>query len=134
MQRKRKLPTKRVIADIRAGMTDEGLMEKYDLDALVLVKLFDKLVETKLLTQEDLRLRRDFFEGTVEIDLDGLACAEAGSPATGDMVWVTDGTGKKYLCPRGILNNGERACGDNLSHLLDVGNAPMVLPDYERTS
>jgi hypothetical protein len=134
MRRKRKLPTKRVIADIRAGMTDEGLMEKYDLDARVLLKLFDRLVETKLLTQEDLRLRRDFFEGTVEIDLDGLACAETRSAATGDMVWVTDGSGKRYLCPRGILNNGEQARRDNLSHLLDVGNAPMVLPDYERTS
>jgi hypothetical protein len=132
MQRKRGLPAKQVMGDIRAGMTDEGLMEKYDLDVLVLLRLFDKLIETGLLTEEDLRVRREFFEGTVELDLDGVICARVRSAPASEMVWVTDGAGTRYLCPRGVLNNGKQASRSNFGHLLDVGGAPMVLPEYQK--
>lgn len=56
---KRTISGKQVLEDIRAGMTDMQLIRKYDLHPPGLQKLFNKLIETGLITQEELDERGD---------------------------------------------------------------------------
>jgi hypothetical protein len=42
------------VADLRAGMDDAGLMEKYGLSDSELGKVFDKLIDADLITLDEL--------------------------------------------------------------------------------
>lgn len=54
----KKVSAKEILADIRAGMDDESLKEKYSLTDRKLRKVMEKLVSAGHLTEEDLEVRR----------------------------------------------------------------------------
>ena len=58
---KRQIRIREALADVRSGMTDAELMEKYNLAAKGLQSLFAKLIETELITLEELERRMPGF-------------------------------------------------------------------------
>ncbi len=64
-----KLNVQETLRDIRAGLDDAALMEKYSLSAKGLLYLFTKLVEAGFITQLELDSRISAFERTVELSL-----------------------------------------------------------------
>ncbi len=69
MAEKKTVSAKAVIADIRAGATDEFLMNKYALSEKGLQSIFQKLITAKVITQAELD-RRAFTVEEVEITED----------------------------------------------------------------
>lgn len=67
-----RINAKEVVADIREGVDDVGLVNKYKLTAGQLEQLFRKLVEKGFITQQELDNRVQFFEGTVELVVGGF--------------------------------------------------------------
>lgn len=64
---KPKIKARDVINDIRSGMTDSELMEKYGLSAKGLQSLFLKLLDIKALTQAEIDQRSAAYQKTVSI-------------------------------------------------------------------
>jgi ankyrin repeat protein len=62
-----KINAKDVLNDIRSGMDDASLMEKYQLSVNLLHDLFGKLVQAGVLEQSEVDNRAPLFEGTVEV-------------------------------------------------------------------
>jgi hypothetical protein len=62
MAEKKTLSAKEVVADIRAGATDEFLMKKYGISDNGLQNLFQKLIDAKILNLIDLDRRASAFE------------------------------------------------------------------------
>ena len=54
---KRKVSAKEIVQDIRAGMDDSSLMEKYEISYQALRKVFGKLVDAQMLTQSEIDQR-----------------------------------------------------------------------------
>ncbi len=67
-----KINAREVVADIREGVDDVGLVNKYKVTAGQLEQLFRKLVEKGFITQQELDNRVQFFEGTVELVVGGF--------------------------------------------------------------
>lgn len=67
-----RINVKEVVNDIREGVDDVGLINKYKLTAAQLEQLFRKLVEKGYITQKELDSRVQFFEGTVELVVGGF--------------------------------------------------------------
>jgi hypothetical protein len=85
---KRKITGREVLKDIKAGMDDPELMDKYKLSAQGLQSVFNKLVNAGVLTQAELDARVPVSERTVELGL--YIC-----PACGNI------QGKEFIeCPR----------------------------------
>jgi len=53
-----KIPIREFLADFRSRMTDRELREKYDLSARNFVSLIKALVESRMVSQQDLSIRR----------------------------------------------------------------------------
>lgn len=66
---KRKITGREVLKDIKAGMDDPELMDKYKLSAQGLQSVFNKLVNAGVLTQAELDARVPVSERTVELGL-----------------------------------------------------------------
>jgi hypothetical protein len=66
---KRKITGREVLKDIKAGMDDPALMEKYKLSAQGLQSVFMKLVNAGVLSQAELDARVPVSERTVEVGL-----------------------------------------------------------------
>ncbi|MFH0824448.1 MAG: hypothetical protein V2B18_16970, partial [Pseudomonadota bacterium] len=64
-----------VVRDLKMGMSDADLMQKYNLSAKGLQSLFGKLVRAKLITQTELQKRMPFAVTTVDVD---MALSDAG--------------------------------------------------------
>jgi uncharacterized protein (DUF433 family) len=58
MTPKPRIKARDAVRDIRSGMTESGLMEKYGLSARGLQSLFLKLLEAKAITQTEMNQRR----------------------------------------------------------------------------
>jgi uncharacterized protein (DUF433 family) len=72
MPQKRTVKTRDVLNNIRAGMTDPELMQKYGLSAKGLQSLFRKLLEVKAITPDELEQRRAVYQDTAIIQqIDG---------------------------------------------------------------
>lgn len=72
MQPKPKIKARDVINDIRSGMTDSGLMEKYGLSAKGLQSLFLKLIDIKAVTQAEIEQRNSAYQKSVSVQpIDG---------------------------------------------------------------
>ncbi len=54
---KRRIPAKEMVSDIRAGLTDEDLMEKYRLSVDKLRSIFKRLIDAKALDEQELEGR-----------------------------------------------------------------------------
>lgn len=61
------IKAKEAVRDIRAGMNDEELMEKYRLTAIGLRNLFDQLVRTGVMTRYEIDSRTSSADETVEV-------------------------------------------------------------------
>jgi uncharacterized protein (DUF433 family) len=61
MTPKPRIKARDAVRDIRSGMTDSGLMEKYGLSAKGLQSLFLKLLEAKAITQTEMNQRRAIY-------------------------------------------------------------------------
>lgn len=57
MAEKKKISAKEILADVKAGMTDQELMDKYQLSSSGLQSLFRKMIGANLLTEYDLDQR-----------------------------------------------------------------------------
>jgi uncharacterized protein (DUF433 family) len=64
---KRRIDTKEIIADIRSGGTDVELMEKYKLSSRGLQRVFTKLVDSTVLTGDDLSGRNISYDDSVTL-------------------------------------------------------------------
>jgi hypothetical protein len=53
----KRLTAKQIVQDIKAGLTDEELITKYNLSGQLLPRLFDKLISINAITKEDLDAR-----------------------------------------------------------------------------
>jgi hypothetical protein len=72
MAEKRTLSAREMAADIRAGATDEFLLRKYGVSERALQRLFQKLLDAKILTQNDFDSRTpDVLEGEAVAIEDG---------------------------------------------------------------
>ncbi len=67
---KRKINAKEAVIDIRAGMDDLALMEKYTITDKGLESLFNKLISSGLVTREEIEDRDSPFLSTVTLELD----------------------------------------------------------------
>ena len=54
LMEKATISAKEIVADIRAGATDEFLMKKYNISDKGLQRLFQKLISAKVLTQAEI--------------------------------------------------------------------------------
>ena len=59
MDRKREINAKGILADIRAGLSDEELMKKYKLSTIGLESVFRKLVQAGAITDDQITVRTD---------------------------------------------------------------------------
>ncbi len=66
---KREIRAKEALGDIREGMDDLALMEKYKINDRGLRSLFRKMVAAGLLTQQEIDGRDSAFLSTVTLDL-----------------------------------------------------------------
>jgi diguanylate cyclase (GGDEF)-like protein/PAS domain S-box-containing protein len=69
---KRRIDAEQVLNDIRSGMSDQSLMNKYALSSKGLQSLFEKLLDAGLITQSELEDRVSLSERTVEIAISEL--------------------------------------------------------------
>ena len=68
MDDKKKLRASELAKDIRSGMTDPKLMEKYELSAKGLSSAFQKLVDAGIVGKEELENRTSIYKDTIDID------------------------------------------------------------------
>jgi uncharacterized protein (DUF433 family) len=68
MATKRTIKAEEIVKDLRAGMTDSGLMEKHRLSAWGLQDLFDQLLRVGLIEQSELDQRMSSVDSTVEVE------------------------------------------------------------------
>jgi hypothetical protein len=66
---RRKISAKEFLADARAGLTDLGLMDKYDLSIPAIQALFRKLVEYGLMSSHELEDRLPLTERSVKLEV-----------------------------------------------------------------
>jgi hypothetical protein len=69
---KREIKAKQALKDIRSGMDDLTLMEKYKITDKGLTSLFKKLVGAGLMSQRELDGRDSTFVSTVTLDFEDL--------------------------------------------------------------
>ena len=85
---KRKITAREVLKDVQAGMNDTALMKKYMLSAQGLQSVFNKMIEARMINEEELDARVPLSERTVDIGL--FIC-----PACGNI------QGREFtVCPR----------------------------------
>jgi uncharacterized protein (DUF433 family) len=68
MSTKPKIRARDAVNDIRSGMSDSEMMEKYELSAKGLHKLFMKLIEVKAISQSELDWRSASYHDTMMIE------------------------------------------------------------------
>jgi len=69
---KRVLKANEVLKDLRSGLTDAAMMEKYQLSSKGLQSLFDKMVAAGLLSAADVADRMSTWVDSVVVDLADL--------------------------------------------------------------
>lgn len=74
---KRRITARELLADIRKGLSDPTLMEKYKLSAQGLQSVFQKLLKAGVITQAELDSRTPLGERTVDIGL--YICTACGN-------------------------------------------------------
>lgn len=68
MQVKRKIDAKSIVNDIRTGLSNLELMEKYSLSSKGLLSAFNKLIASQAMEEDELAERIPAFEDTVDIN------------------------------------------------------------------
>jgi uncharacterized protein (DUF433 family) len=101
MTNKRKVNAKEVLKDLRSGMDDAALMERYNLSSLGFESLFTKLLKTGLITQEEFDDRMMPFGGTMTIgeDMEAFALPAKEQEDRGPAVQAAGLRKKKWRPP-----------------------------------
>jgi hypothetical protein len=68
MQAKRKIEAKSFVDDIRSGMSNLELMEKYHLSSKGLLSAFNKLISSQAMEEDELTGRIPLLDDTIDID------------------------------------------------------------------
>jgi hypothetical protein len=68
MQAKRKITAKRLVDDVRSGLSNLELMEKYKLSSEGLLSAFNKLITSHTMEEEELAGRIPLLDDTIDID------------------------------------------------------------------
>lgn len=89
MGQKKTVSAKAVVADIKAGMTDEQLMAKYQLSVNGLQSLVEKLLKAGLISQADIGQRAASVEQAVELAQERTD-AEHAAPDSTDVLKALD--------------------------------------------
>lgn len=112
------------VRNIKAGMTDSELMERYRLSSKGLQDLFEKLVKAKLVTSEEIDRRMPTMDRTVDLRgmLDDLKLDELDNAFDED-------TPAWWTCPScGVSKDQEfevcPKCGHETSKQVDAGGRP----------
>ena len=77
----RKISAREAATDIKSGMSDFILMEKYTLSTKGLQSLFQKLVDARLVSKSELSNRISLGEDSVALDI--IKCPSCGMPQFG---------------------------------------------------
>jgi hypothetical protein len=125
MADKRKIKGKDVVSDIRSGLTDSQLMDKYELSLTGLQKVFRKLEDAGALRMEEIYGRNLLREDSVVIDLDDMSFAP--ETAMGCLIPICDTTNPE--CRGAVCEIGENGlqvsginvtAGETRSFLIDA--------------
>jgi hypothetical protein len=68
MQAKRKITAKKLVDDIRSGLSNLELMEKYRLSSKGLLSAFNKLIDSQTMEDRELAGRIPLLDDTIDID------------------------------------------------------------------
>jgi transcription initiation factor IIE alpha subunit len=71
--KKREINGREIVEDIRLGLTDDEMMEKYRISTQGLRSLFIKLYQAGLITNDDMEWRPSLWDETVTLDLSYLS-------------------------------------------------------------
>ncbi|MEW6137432.1 MAG: hypothetical protein AB1733_04295 [Thermodesulfobacteriota bacterium] len=74
---KRRITAREILSDVRKGLSDPALMEKYKLSAQGLQSVFQKLLKAGIISQAELDARSPLSERTVDIGL--YICSACGN-------------------------------------------------------
>lgn len=66
---KRTISASEIVADLRSGHSDNEIMAKYQISARALESVFSKLVQSNLISQDDLDARLDLAQGSVNLEV-----------------------------------------------------------------
>jgi Mor family transcriptional regulator len=72
MSRKQQISTREFVWDIRSGMTDSQLLEKYKLSPNRLQRIFKGLIDGQIMTTDELAGRYALFDDTVQHDIQSV--------------------------------------------------------------
>ena len=128
---KRKINAKSVIKDIKEGLDDIGLREKYRLSSEALHKVFRELVKNKKISQAELDYRNQLTK--VATDVEDLRELPRNYPALSVMVYDETDVQQKGVV-RDITTEGigvigiEAEIGDKRTFVIDMGK----LTDFDK--
>ncbi len=130
MGEKRTLDAKDLIFDIRAGMTDTQMMEKYKLTYKGLVSTFKKLIEVQAISPEELYERFPLYEELTISDMRNIARSPLAYPIPIYESANPDSRGEvRNITDRGVGVKGMRAkVGETLTLIIDAGAYVAVAP------
>lgn len=79
---RRAITATKAVADIRSGMDDSALMDKYGISAQGLQGLFNKLMTAGLITERDINERGGLMKGSVALDMSEIGFQPAETEPT----------------------------------------------------
>lgn len=84
---KLKISAETAAEDLRSGMSDSDMMQKYRLSPKGLVSLFKKLLEAGIVDQGEIDRRMNALETTIELDIDKFPFEIAQDTVRGKLKW-----------------------------------------------
>lgn len=91
-KRSKKIRAGEFVEDVRSGLTDGELMEKHAISETTLHRLFEKLKESRLLTQQQLDARRAVLNSLENLEepalLENASTDTADSRVAGNIAWI----------------------------------------------
>ena len=128
---KRRIPANAIVKDIRSGMSNSDLMERYQLSMKGLTSVFTKLVEAKFCTKKELLLRMPPGDDTADLDemRDVARCYPVVRIPVIDLADLRSGGYVRDLTEKGIQVLGIHAqVGDKKNFLIQADAFAAILP------
>ena len=85
--------------DLRSGMSDSDMMQKYKLSPKGLLSLYKKLLEAGIVDEEDMDRRMNALETTVELEIEKFPFEIAKGPALSTLKWAFKTGGWVFSSP-----------------------------------
>jgi hypothetical protein len=131
MSPKRRIPAREVVTDIRKGMSNSDLMDKYQLSMKGLTSVFAKLVEANFCTKKELLFRMPPGDDTAALDQmrDMARCYPVVRIPVIDLADLRSEGYVRDLTVKGIQVAGIRATvGDKKNFLIQADAFAAILP------